>query len=192
MDASDLRELKELRRTLNREKQKYDHTIRQVNAERAALKLAKEELTAAEEAQTHLQGVAQAVQEVAHQQIATIVSRCLTAVFDEPYRLEIEFARKRGKTDATFVYWKGENRLSPKVTSGGVRQIVSFALRLVKLLLEPGKSKTLFLDEPFGGLDSKNLPRAAMLLESLSKELGIQFIIATHSEHLEVGKVIRL
>ena len=50
----------------------------------------REQAQAAGEAQELAQHVAQVIQQKAHDQIARVVSRCLSAVFDEPYEFRID------------------------------------------------------------------------------------------------------
>src|ERR1700738_4203529 len=55
-------------------------------------------------AQNYIQQIAQQVQTQSHKQLTKVVSKCLSAVFQEPYELRIEFERKRGRTEAEFIY----------------------------------------------------------------------------------------
>jgi ABC-type glutathione transport system ATPase component len=171
----------------------HDHAKARVLEETEALEHARLEESVALEAQQILQNLAEKVQLTVHQQVARVVSRCLSGVFEEPYELVIEFDKKRGKTEATFAFYKGSNRVLPRVTSGGVRDVVSLALRIVSLLLSPDRPRRLLvLDEPFRGVSAENLSRVAALLDTLAEELDFQFIIVTHNQALEVGDVIRI
>lgn len=173
---------------------------------RALKKMVAEEQTKLEEvgvklsnvvkAQEILQLVAETVQTKVHGQIAGVVSRCLTTIFDEPYQFEIRFEKKRGKTEAKMVFIRGglEIEKPTKEIGGGVIDVAAFALRLAALLLSrPRKRKVLILDEPFRFLHSPiYLERLVALLESLSAEFEVQFIIVTTIEELQIGKVIHL
>ena len=146
------------------------------------------------EAQDLAQQVAQQIQRQAHDQIATVVSKCLEAIFDEPYEFRIHFERKRGRTEARLVFEREGQEIDPMTASGGgVVDVAAFALRLSCLMLaRPALSKTLILDEPFKFVSEDLRDRIRMLLEKLSKEMNVQFIIVTHMEELKVGKVIEL
>lgn len=145
------------------------------------------------EAQDHLQTLAQATQQLAHEQIAKIVSRCLGTIWDDMYQLNIEFLKLRGKTEARLVYMKDGHEDYPLLSSGGVLDVSALALRIANLMLsDPAPRKLLVLDEPFTGVSAANLPKVCALIESLSTELGIQFLIVTHSELLQIGKVYQL
>jgi DNA repair exonuclease SbcCD ATPase subunit len=141
------------------------------------------------------QEVAEAVQREAHSQIADVVSRSLEAVFDEPYTFQINFEQRRGRTEASLTFERDGLQVDPMTASGGgICDLGALALRLSCLLLsKPPLRKLLVLDEPLkflGPAESRH--RARMLIESLSEELGVQFLIITHLEEFHCGKVIQL
>ena len=184
--------LSALRTRIDRLKTELSLAVFRIKEEKAALADAQDRLETARRAQEFVQHAAQQVQQEAHKQIARVVSRCLSAVFQERYELRILFERKRGKTEADFIYMKDGHKVNPHVDSGGVMEVASLALRLASLVMTmPPARRLLVLDEPFLGLSKENLRKMGMLLESLSKELGVQIIMCTHDEQLQVGKVIR-
>lgn len=186
-------ELATIERQLKWQVAAYHAARDRVEVEQQALVKAKAELESAKQAQEILQHLAQQTQLLAHQQVAKIVSRCLSAVFQRPYELRIEFDRKRGKTEAKFVYLRDGHEVQPYLTSGGVRQVTAMALRLTNLILtQPPARRFLALDEPFQGLSAVNLRKMAKLVEVLAAELDVQFLIVTHCTDLQVGKVIHL
>ena len=74
-----------------------------------------------------------------------------------------------------------------------MQEVAALALRLAALVLGlPPAQKVLVLDEPFRGVSDANLPRVAELLKTLSADMGVQFVISTHSEMLKLGKVVEL
>ena len=148
----------------------------------------------AQDAHQLVQVVAKAVQEEAHDRIASVVSQCLEAVFDEPYQFEIDFEMKRGRTEASLFFVRGDISVDPMTASGGgVVDVAAFALRLAcMVLLRPPVRRLLVLDEPWKHLSSEYRPRMRELVETLSKEMGVQFIIVTHSNEFKIGKVISL
>lgn len=149
---------------------------------------------AAEEAQELAQHVAQAVQQKAHDQIAKVVSRCLSAVFDEPYEFLIHFERKRGRTEARLTFDRDGMEVDPMTASGGgVVDIASFALRLSCLILnKPPLRRLLTMDEPFRFVSEEFRERVKNLLETLSEEMKTQFVMVTHINELKMGTVIEL
>ena len=138
-------------------------------------------LTYAEEAQQIIQSVAVAIQEEAHNKIASVVSRCLEAVFNEPYEFRINFERKRGRTEAVLAFVRGNMMLEDPLNEagGGVIDLSAFALRLACLVLErPTRRRLLVLDEPFGRIrGAQNRERVKSLIESLANDFQLQIIM---------------
>jgi len=155
---------------------------------------AKKKAEDAESARKLLQGVASTVQQKAHGQIASVVSRCLEAVFDDPYEFRVVFAEKRGRTEADMQFVKGGNLVDPMTASGGgVVDVAAFAARLARLMLSrPARRRLLVLDEPFRFVSRDLRPRVRELMETLSSEMEVQFVLVTHDPQLAVGKVVEL
>ena len=154
----------------------------------------REQAQAAGEAQELAQHVAQVIQQKAHDQIARVVSRCLSAVFDEPYEFRIHFERKRGRTEARLTFDRDGMEVDPMTASGGgVVDIASFALRLSCLILnKPPLRRAMVMDEPFRFVSEEFRDRVKALLETLSEEMKTQFVIVTHINELKMGKVIEI
>lgn len=187
-------ELSDYRKKVDRLRQEYLHIRRQVKEESDQLELAQTHVTAVEHAQQIVQGVAQTIQQQAHSQIAKVVSRCLEAIFEDPYTFEIRFEKKRGRTEADLVLVRNDLAVDPtSAAGGGVVDVAAFALRLACLMLSrPRSRKVLILDEPFKHLSRDHSSKIRSLLDVLSKEMKVQFIIVTHSTQLRVGHVIEL
>lgn len=162
--------------------------------ERKELIAAEDRVVDCEEAQKIAQLVAQTVQQQAHKRISSVVSRCLSIVFDEPYEFKIIFEQKRGRTEARLVFIKDEQEVDPMSASGGgVVDVASFALRLSCILLsKPAVRRLMVMDEPFKFVSASYQPRVRAMLEQLSEELKVQFVYVTHVELLKTGKVIEL
>lgn len=161
--------------------------------EKRSLADAKTAVSSAEEAQGILQAVAQAVQQLIHGRISAIVSKCLEAVFDDPYSFEIVFEKKRGRTEARLVFTRDGRETSQR--GGGVDDVAAFALRLANLILaRPPRRRVLILDEPFRNLKPIEVygPRVRDLMFALADELGVQFIMVTHEPDLKVGHIVSL
>jgi DNA repair exonuclease SbcCD ATPase subunit len=184
-----------LRSKLDKLLLEYSLVSKQVKEERKSLQEAKTYLDEVTQAQKLTQSVAEYVQEQAHKQISRIVTKCLQTIFgDEAYEFRINFSQKRSKTEAELVLVRDSQEVDPtEASGGGVVDLVSFALRLACLVLStPKKRKLLVLDEPMKHLSSEYRPAVKEMLEGLSKELGIQIIMVTHSTELVAGKVIEL
>ena len=155
---------------------------------------AKRRAEEAEDARKFLQAVAATVQRRAHGQIASVVTRCLEAVFDDPYEFRIEFAEKRGKTEAKMLFVRNGNPIDPMSASGGgVVDVAAFAARMACLLLSrPARRKLLLLDEPFRFVSRDLRPRVRELIETLAEEMQVQFVLVTHDPQLAIGKVVEV
>jgi DNA repair exonuclease SbcCD ATPase subunit len=181
------------RLALGRDLERLREARAMIAREGDALEEAREAHAVALEARDFLQRMAAAVETLAHHQVARVMSRCLSTVFDDPYELHIDFDRKRGKTEAVFYYTRHGRRINPHTASGGVRQVAALAGRLADLALStPPARQLLVLDEPFLGVSDANMPKMGALVLALSRELGVQFVIATHSRSLRVGDVVEV
>ncbi len=186
----------EYRKKLNTLLTHYQQSKQQVRQEKQHLQEAQEKVEHLLQAQQIVQVVAEEVQRSAHRQIASLVTKCLQAVFgeDDAYQFRITFSRKRGRTEATLLFVRDERECDPlSASGGGVVDIAAFALRLACLVLtRPKRRRLLVLDEPFRMLSRNYTRRVGELLLQLSKELGIQMILVTHNQNFQVGKVIEL
>ena len=141
-----------------------------------------------------IQAVAAAVQSKVHESIASVVSRCLEAVFEEPYEFDLAFVEKRGRTEAEMKFERDGELVDPMTASGGgVVDVGAFAARVARLMLaRPLRRPLLVLDEPFRFVSRDFRPRVRRLIESLADEMDIQFVIVTHDPQLAVGKVVEV
>ena len=165
-----------------------------LDMEKASLESTSKQLRAIVKGQKILQQIAQDVQQRAHNQIASVVSKCLRAVFDEPYEFRINFEKKRGRTEAQLEFVRDNQGTDPLTAAGGgVVDVAAFALRIACLVLSrPVLRKVVVLDEPFRFLSVEYRNRVSDLLVQLSQDMNIQFVMVTHMKELEVGKVYRL
>lgn len=175
---------------------RYDHAKRRAAEERQAYQEAKKHLHNLLEAQALCQEVAKKVQETAHEQIASVVTRCLETIFGKELRFRIDFVQRRGKTEAELWFEKQGHRVSPVGASGlGAVDIAALALRLCTIKMSrPKKRPILISDEPFRFVNGVGFQeRVGELLETLASETGVQFVLATDDDWLKnVGNVIDL
>lgn len=176
---------------LRRDLDHYDKTIAE---EKETLKKAKRTLERTQNAQEILQLVSQAVQQKVHDRISEVVSSCLSTVFDNPYQFKIEFERKRGKTEANLRFVRDGLEVDPLTASGGgMVDVAAFALRVACLMLHrPKLSRVVVLDEPFKFVSEQYRPNIRKMLEGLTNDLKIQFVIVTHINEIATGKVIEI
>jgi DNA repair exonuclease SbcCD ATPase subunit len=186
----------ELRKKLDPLLAERSHFLKKEEEEEHSLQETKEQEQDLLQAQKLVQEVAVAVQASAHKQIASVVTRCLEAVFDDTaYEFVIEFERKRGKTEAKLTFVRDGHVLQDPVNEagGGVVDVASFGLRLAALMLAtPKRRRFLALDEPFHRVKGDgNRKRLASLIMMLAKEMGLQLLMVG-DDWLRVGKVVQL
>lgn len=142
-----------------------------------------------EQAQMIIQLVAQKTQEELEYRLSEIVSLALAAVFDDPYKLKVNFVIRRGKTECDLLFEKNGEIFDPLTSSGGgAVDIASMALRVaIWSLTQPRTRNTLILDEPFRFLSKEYQVKASIMLRELSKKLELQIIMVSHSESLIEG-----
>lgn len=138
--------------------------------------------------------VAEALQRDVHERIAGLVTRCLSAVFGEDaYEFRILTEQKRGRTEARAVFVRDEEEFDALSSiGGGVVDVAAFALRIAVLLARHDSRRVFVADEPFRFVSAHYRPQVRYLLEKLSEELDVQFIIVTHIEEFEMGEIINI
>lgn len=186
----------------------YQNIVEQVEKKFAQIQLAEEKLKDYEIQKTNAlqqsktladcqelaQVVAQGIQQQAHSMIARVVSKCLSAIFDEPYVFQILFERKRNKTEARLVFERDGMEIDPITSSGGgVLDVAAFALRLAAVVLtKPRCRKIIIMDEPFRFVSQEYRFKIRQLLLDLAKEYDFQFIMVTHIRELVCGTNVDL
>jgi DNA repair exonuclease SbcCD ATPase subunit len=169
--------------------------LKERDSENIELQTIKGKLTSFQEAQLAFQTIAEEIQNQAHERIAAVVSRCLQDIFgDGAYEFLVKFEKKRGKTEAKFVFSRNGAELDPlAATGGGVVDVVAFALRLAALRLSrPSPRSLLILDEPFKHLSESYRQSIGEMLRRLSEELEIQIVLVTHMPEIATGTVYEL
>jgi hypothetical protein len=186
--------LQNARRITDSRLRERDAVLLALKTEKVAKVAAEARVGDCEEARLVAQTVAQGVQTSANTQIAGIVTRCLAAVFDDPYEFKIEFSQKRGRTEAKLLFERDGVQVDPlEQAGGGVVDVASFALRLSCILLSrPPLRRVMFLDEPAKFISLDALPKFRALLERLADELGFQFFIVTHLKPLQFSVALDL
>lgn len=181
---------------VRRNHSKYEKAEEVFHQESERLRRCEKEKADTESAKEIIQLVSQAVQQKVHKRIAELVSRCLAAVYEDPYEFVIHFERKKNKTEAraVFVHKDGHELDPTEGVGGGILEVACFALRVVCLsMTRPLPRKVLICDEPFKNVHgTKNRERLAGLILTLSREFGIQIILSTGLSWLEIGKVVDL
>ena len=148
-----------------------------------------------EQAQIIIQIVASKTQNQLEYRLSEIVSLALAAVFEDPYKLKVNFVIQRGKTECVLLFERKGELFDPLFSSGGgAVDIAAMALRVaIWSLTQPKTRNVLILDEPFRFLSRGYQVKASLMLKELSEKLSLQIIMVSHSESLIDGadKVFR-
>jgi DNA repair exonuclease SbcCD ATPase subunit len=188
--------LRTLQRRVGKIKTQFLHAKETAEKERERLKQSKARSLDIKSAIDITQKVSQTLQQQAHTKITRVVTACLQSVFyDEDYGLKILFERKRSKTEAKLVLIKEGHIIEDPMEedSGGVVDVAAFVLRLSCLMLsKPAVRRIIVLDEPFKFVSIEYRDNVRMMLEKLSSDFDIQFIMVTHIEELVTGKEVQL
>ncbi len=138
------------------------------------------------EAREIIQKAAQLTQESLEERLTEIVSQALDLVFDNlNLGFKVEFLPRRNSTECDMFITEDGELYDPLSSCGfGAADVASFALRVAMWTLNKTDNIMVF-DEPFRNLGDDDMPQAALLLSTLSEELGIQMVIVTHKEELK-------
>lgn len=177
-------------------KARWEAAGRAAASEAEALEKVFADVDRLEEARTITQAIAEEIQRRAHERIARVVTRCLAAVFDDPYEFNIRFDKKRGRTEAVLEFSKEGKVFDDPLNEvgGGVLDVAGLALRLaVALVSRPPCRLTFVLDEPWSNVrGTENRRRTGRLLSVLAEEFGVQWIVNTDIADYRLGTVIEL
>jgi len=181
---------------VNSKLEQYRQADAVARMEQACLDRVDQTLKDSLEAQRVIQTVAQAIQQKVHERIAAVVTRCLNAVFDDPYQFKIVFEKKRGKTEAVLTFIRDGMVLDNPLdeVGGGVTDVAALALRLACILLtRPVARRLLVLDEPFSKIrGEENRRRTRAMLVRLADEMGLQIILNTDIAEFSLGTVVEM
>lgn len=146
----------------------------------------RQEAVHADEARAVIQAVAQATQRELEYHVSEITSLALSAVFDNPYRLVLEFVQRRNRTEADIWFERDGQRCRPiDSAGGGAVDVAALALRVAMWSLRRPRSRaTLILDEPLKMLSRNLMPKAAAMIGEISRRLKLQVIMVSHAAEL--------
>lgn len=174
---------------LDRKKGERDQIVRDFDLSSRRVKKLTMDVEASEKARSILQLVARETQEQLEYRVSELVSLALSSVFEEPYKLKLQFVVRRGKTECDILFERDGKGIDPLFSSGGgAVDVAAFALRVALWnLSRPRTRNVLILDEPFRFLSRDLQRRASMMLKRLSAGLGLQIIMSSHSPDLIDG-----
>jgi DNA repair exonuclease SbcCD ATPase subunit len=171
-----------LRQKLERQKGQRSQIEQTLTSVKEALTDNKRSLHRHEQAREIIREVGQKTQEQLQFHISDITSLALEAVFDDPYKLEVEFVQRRNKTECDLYFVRGDERIDPiSASGGGAVDVASFALRIASWsMMRPRTRNTIILDEPFKHLKGHNANlRVLEMLNEVSRKLKTQIIMVS-------------
>jgi len=174
-------ELKRLRAELEQRKgkrQQLEQTIEKINKE---IVTDKRQIIRHERALAIVKQVGLSTQKQLEYHLSEQVSLALEAVFDDPYKLKVNFQEKRGKTEVELLFCRRGMEFPPLGNAGGgAINVASLALRIAYWTMRQDKKSRplLLLDEPFSRLKGEDANRRALaIVQEISKKLGLQIIM---------------
>jgi|TARA_R100001530_G_C4284307_1_gene146394 DNA repair ATPase RecN len=129
-----------------------------------------------------LQDVAKQTQKELEYHLGSLVTLALNAVFPDPPEFVVKFELRRGQTECDLLFREeGEEYKPIEGSGGGPMDVASFALRVAFWSLNRN-SPVLVLDEPMRNLSPDLHEKAGEMIKDVSKKLGLQIIMVSHSE----------
>ena len=128
-----------------------------------------------------VKGVGVLTQQQLEYHLAEQVSLAMEAVFDDPYRLEVNFQEKRGRTEVELLFARRDLAFPPLGSAGGgTIDVAAFALRTAYWSMRQDKAVagTIILDEPFSQLKGEEANRRVLaIVQEISHQMGLQVIM---------------
>lgn len=122
-----------------------------------------------------------ATQQQLEYRLSEQVSLAMEAVFDDPYKLKVNFQEKRGRTEVEILFTRRGMEFPPEGNAGGgTMDVASLALQIAYRSMRRDKKvrPILILDEPFSRLKGVDANRRALaVLQEISSKLGMQIIM---------------
>lgn len=141
---------------------------------------ARDKHKAIEEAILVIQDTAKDSQKKIKLQLSSLVTQALQTIYPEENCIfDLKFVPERGQTSVYPVLFVDGNELDPLANSGGMGEVISFALRIALIAIGK-KDKLLILDEPFTGVSEVRLPLVHEFIHKMGEDFDMQFIITTH------------
>jgi hypothetical protein len=172
--------ISEIRRTLEQRKGQLSKVTQTKRELEHRMLMQNRHLRRHEQAREIIKKVGLLTQRQIQNQVSELSSLALESVFDNPYKLVVDFVERRDKTECDLYFERNGNRVEPLGASGlGACDVASFALRIASWAMKrPRTRNIMILDEPFPRLKGRkaNL-RALQMVHQISADLGIQVIM---------------
>jgi len=181
-----MKNLPELKKFYERQIGKKEQVEQDILVLQTTLKSNRKQVKNLEQAHEIVKLVGGETQQQLHYHISDITSLALESVFENPYKLILDFVERRGKVECDLLFERDGNIMKPLKSSGfGQSDITSLALRIACWSMKSPRTRpTIIIDEPFRNLSKKYHEPASQMVKEISDKLGIQFIISTHTPAL--------
>ncbi len=138
------------------------------------------------QAQVILQNAADGIQNAIRTALTSLCTAALKDVFhDKDVSFGIEFHQQKNATVVEMYIEEDGIRYDPLESRGhGMADLLTFALRVSVLALQPTLRKVLILDEPFTRISEEYRDRAIEFVKEVSAKTGVQIILVTHIPEL--------
>jgi hypothetical protein len=174
--------ISEIRRTLEQRKGQLSKVTQTKQELEHGMLMQNRHLRRHEQAREIIKKVGLLTQRQIQNQVSELSSLALESVFDNPYKLMVDFVERRDKTECDLYFERNGNRVEPLGASGlGACDVASFALRIASWAMKrPRTRNIMILDEPFPRLKGRkaNL-RALQMVHQISTDLSIQIIMVS-------------
>lgn len=173
-------QIQSLRSKLERRKGQAEQLQRIITELSARIETNKKALLRHERALEIVKQVGLSTQKQLEYHLSEQVSLAMEAVFNDPYRLKVNFLEKRGKTEVELLFARRDMEFPPLGSAGGgAIDVASLALRIAYWALRQDRRvrPLLLLDEPFSQLKGEDANRRALaIVQEISRRLGLQII----------------
>ena len=125
---------------------------------------------------------AKLVQDNLASKLSGIVSKALSAVFEEDIKFVVNFVERRGVSECDLFLRIGDYDYDIlNEHGGGVADVCSLCLQMAFIMMSD-VSRTLIIDEPARHMNEVSEERFISVLRELCKELSFTVIMVTHSQ----------
>jgi len=183
-----MKNLNDIKNFYERQVGKKEQIEQDITNLQTKLKVNRKQVKNLEKAHEIVKLVGGETQQQLHYHISDITSLALEGVFENPYKLILDFVERRGKVECDLLFERDGATIKPKRASGfGALDIASLALRVACWSMQSPRTRpTIIIDEPFRNLSERYHEPASQMVKEISNKLGIQFIISTHTPALAI------
>lgn len=174
----------DLRNRFEREKGKRIELENDIRTLRISMRKNKKLIQLMEEAREIIRIVGIETQKQLQYHISDIASLALESIFENPYKLILEFIKRRNKIECDIAFERDGIKYDEPLenSGGGTIDVSSYALRIASWSMErPQTRNIIILDEPLKNVSAEYQELASEMLKEVADKLNIQFIIVTHN-----------